>query len=86
MIYTLYIVHLIFNLKLYYNFCTGQTIDAMSTPFVGVVVDKFGKKKNWILLGKYLYLLYITRIHIAVKPTEFDTKQPIHACVRRRLI
>lgn len=32
----------------------GQTVDAISTPFVGIMVDKFGKKKNWVLLGKYV--------------------------------
>jgi hypothetical protein len=32
---------------------TGQTVDAIATPFVGIIVDKFGKKKNWVLLGKY---------------------------------
>ncbi|VVC35569.1 Hypothetical protein CINCED_3A011577 [Cinara cedri] len=29
----------------------GQTVDAISTPFVGVLVDKFGQKKTWMLLG-----------------------------------
>ncbi|XP_003243797.2 major facilitator superfamily domain-containing protein 12 [Acyrthosiphon pisum] len=29
----------------------GQTVDAIATPFVGLMVDKFGKKKNWVLLG-----------------------------------
>ncbi|XP_025206506.1 major facilitator superfamily domain-containing protein 12-like [Melanaphis sacchari] len=29
----------------------GQTVDAIATPFVGIMVDKFGKKKNWVLLG-----------------------------------
>jgi len=33
----------------------GQTVDALATPFVGIMVDKFGKKKNWVLLGKYDY-------------------------------
>lgn len=37
---------------------TGQTIDAISTPFVGIIVDKFGKKKNWILLGIYIKIIY----------------------------
>lgn len=29
----------------------GQTVDAIATPFVGIMVDKLGKKKNWVLLG-----------------------------------
>lgn len=32
-------------------YVTGQTVDAISTPFVGVLVDKYGNKKNWMLLG-----------------------------------
>lgn len=37
----------------------GQTVDAIATPFVGIMVDKFGKKKNWVLLGKYYYMYMI---------------------------
>lgn len=43
----------------------GQTVDAISTPFVGVIVDKFGKKKNWMLLG--MFGIYIIIIQIFCK-------------------
>lgn len=45
---------LIKHLHIYVSYFPGQIIDAIATPIVGIMADKYGTKKFWHLTGKYV--------------------------------
>ncbi|CAH1712713.1 unnamed protein product [Aphis gossypii] len=51
----------------------GQTVDAIATPFVGIMVDKFGKKKNWVLLGTVMEAISFPLIYYVWNLSIFVT-------------
>lgn len=36
----------------------GQVGDALATPVVGILIDKYGTKQIWHIFGKLLYCIY----------------------------
>lgn len=52
----IYLVHrdtLVFTDKSLINFFfSGQVVDALATPIVGLLADRYGTKKAWHLAGK----------------------------------
>lgn len=52
---------------------SGQVIDALATPVVGVLADQFNTKKRWHLAGKQNEVLNIIFL--------FDKKYINHLCI-----
>ncbi|XP_050432180.1 major facilitator superfamily domain-containing protein 12-like isoform X2 [Adelges cooleyi] len=46
-----------------FGFLTRQIMDAVSTPIVGLLVDKFSEKKKWMFLGSIMEVLSFPLIY-----------------------
>lgn len=51
-------------------------VDALATPVVGVLADKYGTKKAWHLAGELIFISLKTRINVFAKC--FATQMEMH--------